>query len=226
MYCICVWMYQLQLMKLFQQQVLSQVQLKKRLEAISRILGFIMRRSSNVWSKVGFSLLPFCWTWEEVPKMSDLVLHPTGIPMFDHIRLSVMCTCLQWSWSRRKKRLKIASSWPLHPMNHDPLVIRYYWPSPWNVLWWGSVTSDPEIMATFVMALLTLAPLPTSHTHVRKSSKSIFTRKKNLYCHFESHPGESFREICCVNKFFHLHRWLIKDSCHGPCQGVGEWVGG
>merc|ERR1711936_986794 len=31
-----------------QQQVLSQVQLKKRLEAISRILGFIMRRSSNV----------------------------------------------------------------------------------------------------------------------------------------------------------------------------------
>merc|ERR1711962_1574174 len=31
-----------------QQQVLSQVQLKKRLEAISRILGFIMRRNSNV----------------------------------------------------------------------------------------------------------------------------------------------------------------------------------
>ena len=36
--------------QLFQQQVLSQVQLKKRLEAISRILGFIMRRNSNVWS--------------------------------------------------------------------------------------------------------------------------------------------------------------------------------
>ena len=34
--------------QLFQQQVLSQVQLKKRLEAISRILGFIMRRNSNV----------------------------------------------------------------------------------------------------------------------------------------------------------------------------------
>ena len=51
LYCICIQTYlDLNFMKLFQQQVLSQVQLKKRLEAISRILGFIMRRSSNVWS--------------------------------------------------------------------------------------------------------------------------------------------------------------------------------
>ena len=43
-----VWTYFLRTIQLFQQQVLSQVQLKKRLEAISRILGFIMRRNSNV----------------------------------------------------------------------------------------------------------------------------------------------------------------------------------
>ena len=38
--------------------------------------------------------------------------------------------------------------------------------------------------------------MPTSYTHVRKPSKLIFTK-----CHFESHPGESFREMRCFNKF-------------------------
>ena len=51
---------------------------------------------------------------------------------------------------------------------------------------------------------------PVANLHIlifAKPSKSIFATK--MYCHFESHPGDSFREIRCVNKFSPLRRYFL-----------------
>ena len=88
---ICICIIHLNFMKLFQQQVLSQVQLKKRLEAISRILGFIMRRSSNVWifDVNGSQYSSWKRPWISDPKLSSSLL-------------VFLCSWLRrpWSWNK------------------------------------------------------------------------------------------------------------------------------
>ena len=53
----------------------------------------------------------------------------------------------------------------------------------------------------------TEAQLPTFTYSSSPNHQSPFRNK--MYCHFESHPGDSFREIRCVNKFSPLRRYFL-----------------